>query len=98
MPVYLFTLAALTSESANVSDFSPHITFAVSWHRIWDLTVGIIHKIFDFMTCVVIRSLCLLQQKVKPIRIPIKCVIQITESFKIAYDFLLDFYFILSLI
>jgi len=48
----------LTSESANVSGFNPHIIFAVSWHRIWDLTVGMIHKIFDFMTCVVIRSLC----------------------------------------
>jgi len=45
-----------------------------------------------FITCVVIRSLCL---QVKPITIPIACVIQITESFKTAYDFLLDFlYFI----
>jgi len=26
---------------------------------------------------------------VKPFRIPIKCVIQITESFKTAYDFLI---------
>jgi len=31
---------------------------------------------------------------VKPIRIPIRCVVQITESFKTAYayDFLLDFF------
>jgi len=29
---------------------------------------------------------------VKPIRIPIKCVIQITESFKTAHEFLLDFF------
>jgi len=28
---------------------------------------------------------------VKPIKIPIKCVIQITQSFKTAYDFLLVF-------
>jgi len=28
---------------------------------------------------------------VKLIRIPIECVIQITESFKIAYDILLEF-------
>jgi len=29
---------------------------------------------------------------VKLIRIPIKCVIQTTESFKTAYDLLLDFF------
>jgi len=29
---------------------------------------------------------------VKPIRIPIKCVIQITDSFKTADDFVLDFF------
>jgi len=29
---------------------------------------------------------------VKPINIPIKCVIQITESFKTAYDFCLIFF------
>ena len=28
----------------------------------------------------------------KPTRIPIKCVIQITDTFKTAYDFLLDFF------
>jgi len=51
----------VTSESANVSDFSPHIIFAVSCHRICDLTVAVIDKILiAFVTCVVIRSLCLL--------------------------------------
>jgi len=29
---------------------------------------------------------------VKLIRIPIKCVIQIAQSFKTVYDFLLDFF------
>jgi len=51
----------LISESANVSDFSPHIIFAVSWHGICDLTVAMIDKtLIAFMNCVVIRSLCLL--------------------------------------
>jgi len=27
----------MTSESAKVSDFSPHVIFAVEWHRICDL-------------------------------------------------------------
>jgi len=27
-------LAFMTFESARVSDFSPHVTFAVKWHRI----------------------------------------------------------------
>jgi len=29
-------------------------------------------------------------------KIPIKCVIQITESFKTAYDFLLDFFYFIT--
>ena len=54
-------LTVLTSRSANVSDFSQHIIFAVSWHRICDLTVAMIKKtLIAFITCVVIRSLCLL--------------------------------------
>jgi len=51
-------LTVLTSESANVSDFSPHIIFAVSLHRIYDLTVAMIDKtLIALITCVVIRSL-----------------------------------------
>jgi len=54
-------LTVLTSESANVSDFSPHITSAVSWHRICDLTVAMIDKtLIAFINRIVIRSLCLL--------------------------------------
>jgi len=34
------------SESAHASDFSPHIIFAVSWHRICDHTVAMIHNFF----------------------------------------------------
>jgi len=33
---------------------------------------------------------------VKQIRIPIECDIQITASFKTAYDFLLDFYYFIT--
>jgi len=33
---------------------------------------------------------------VEPIGIPIKCVIQITKSFKIACDFLLDFFYFIT--
>jgi len=51
-------LAVLTSVSANVSDCSPHIIFAVSWHRLYDLTVAMIDiTLIAFITCVVIRSL-----------------------------------------
>jgi len=51
-------LTVLTSESANVSDFSPPIIFAVNLHRIYDLTVAMIDKILiASITCVVIRSL-----------------------------------------
>jgi len=32
-------LTVLTSEFANASNFSPHIIFAVSWHRICDLAL-----------------------------------------------------------
>jgi len=54
-------LTVLTSESANVSDFSPHIIFAVGWHRICDLTVAMIDKtLVAFISCVVIKSLYLL--------------------------------------
>jgi len=38
------TCGILTSETANLSDFSPHIIFAVSWHRICGLTVAMIDK------------------------------------------------------
>jgi len=34
---------------------------------------------------------------VKPFRTPIKCIIQTTESFKVAYDFCLFFYIITDL-
>jgi len=51
-------LTVLTSGSANVSDFSLHIIFAISWHGICDLTVAMIEK-----TLSNIRSLCLLQNK-----------------------------------
>jgi len=34
----------MTSESAKASDFSPHVTFAVKWRRISDLTVSMIDK------------------------------------------------------
>jgi len=37
-------LTVMTSESARVSDFSPHVIFAVTWHRICDLTVAMIDK------------------------------------------------------
>jgi len=30
-------LTVMTVESARVSDFSPHVVFAVKWHRICDL-------------------------------------------------------------
>jgi len=30
-------LTIKTFESARVSDFSPHVIFAVEWHRIYDL-------------------------------------------------------------
>jgi len=51
-------LTVLTSESVNVSDFSPPIIFSVSLHRIHDLTVAMTDKILIvFITCVVIRSL-----------------------------------------
>jgi len=30
-------LTVMTFESARVNDFSPHVIFAVEWHRIWDL-------------------------------------------------------------
>ena len=53
-----------------------------------DLTAAMYDKTWiAFITYIVIRSL---------IGIPIKCVVQITESFKTAFDFLLVF-FILSL-
>jgi len=39
-------LTVLTSESARVSDFSPHVIFAISRHRICDLTEVMIHKTF----------------------------------------------------
>ena len=46
--LHFHTCGILTSESANISDFSLFsVIFAVSWHRIWDLTVGMIHKAFD---------------------------------------------------
>jgi len=37
-------LTVMTSESARVSDFSPHVIFAVKWHGICDLTVAMIDK------------------------------------------------------
>jgi len=37
-------LTVMTSESARVSDFIPHIIFAVKWHRICELTVAMIDK------------------------------------------------------
>jgi len=57
--LHFHTCGILTPESANVRDFSPRIIFTVSWHGIWDLKVGMIHKILDLMTCVVL-NLCLL--------------------------------------
>jgi len=38
-------LTVMTSESARVSDFSPHVFFAVKSHRICDFTVAMIDKI-----------------------------------------------------
>ena len=46
-------LTVLTSESARVSDFSPHVIFAVSWHRICDLTEAMI-KLYYFQLVFVI--------------------------------------------
>jgi len=37
-------LTVLTSESARVSDFSPHVIFAAKLHRIYDFTVAMIDK------------------------------------------------------
>jgi len=37
-------LTVMTSESARVSDFSPHVIFAVKCHRICDLTVAMIDR------------------------------------------------------
>ena len=37
-------LTVMTCESARVSDFSPHVIFAVKWHRICDLAVVMIDK------------------------------------------------------
>jgi len=51
------TCGNLTSESANVSDFSPHIIFAVSWYRICDLTVAMIDKtLIAFISHIVIKK------------------------------------------
>jgi len=48
----LWHSTVLTSESARVSDFSPHVIFAVKWHRICDLTVAVIDKTSsDFNLC-----------------------------------------------
>jgi len=44
-------LTVLTYESARVGDFSPHVTFAVGWHRIYDFTVAMI-KLLLLLTCV----------------------------------------------
>ena len=40
----LWHSTVMTSESARVSDFRPHVIFAVKWHRICDLTVAVIDK------------------------------------------------------
>jgi len=37
-------LTVMTSDSARVIDFSPHVFFAVKWHRTRDLTVAMIDK------------------------------------------------------
>ena len=37
-------LTVLTSESARVSDFSPHVNFAASWRRIYDVIDDMIDK------------------------------------------------------
>ena len=37
-------LTAITSESTRVSNFSPHVIFAVKRYRICDLTVAVIDK------------------------------------------------------
>jgi len=34
----------MTSEFTRVSDFSPHVIFAVKWHRTCDLTVTMVDK------------------------------------------------------
>jgi len=47
-PVYTYQTCGIrtvmTSESARVSDFSPHAIFTVKWHRICDFTVAMIDK------------------------------------------------------
>jgi len=42
----------LTYESAKVSDFDPYVIFAVSWHRICDLTEAMTDK------TVIVFNLC----------------------------------------
>jgi len=37
-------LTVMTSESARVSDFSPHVIFAIKLHRICDLAVVMVDK------------------------------------------------------
>jgi len=37
-------LTVITSESARISDFSPHVIFAVKWHGICNLTVAMTDK------------------------------------------------------
>jgi len=37
-------LTVMTSKSARVSDFKPHVFFAIKLHRICDLTVAMIDK------------------------------------------------------
>jgi len=34
----------MTSKSTRVSDFSPHVIFAVTWHRIRDLRIVLIQQ------------------------------------------------------
>jgi len=46
------------------------------------------------LTCVVIKTLCLLYKYLWKPRMLIECVVKLTQSFKTAYDFLLDFFFI----
>jgi len=47
-------LIGVTSESAWVNDFNPHVIFAVKWHRICDLTVATIDRTSSGFSYVVI--------------------------------------------
>jgi len=87
----------MTSESARVSDFSPHVIFAVKWHRVCDFTVAMIDKTSSgFYLCHQNNSLPSALILYRANGMLIKCVIDITQSSKTAWFLCLIFFVVIA--